>query len=51
MKDGGALANVQIDGADADVTLIDGQTTLYTLNSGKTSTKLDISAWTWFSIN
>jgi hypothetical protein len=51
MKDGGALANVQIDGANADATLIDGQTTLYTLNSGKTSTKLDISAWTWFSLN
>jgi hypothetical protein len=51
MKDGGALTNVQIDGANADATLIDGQTTLYTLNSGKNSTKLDISAWTWYSIN
>ena len=47
MKDGGALSNVQIDGATANGTLISGSTTKYTLNSGKTSTALDISGWAW----
>lgn len=36
MKDGGALSNVQIDGADADVDA--------TYNTG---TQIDISGWTW----
>ncbi len=47
MKDDGALSNVQIEGADADATLITGETTKYTLNSGKDATPLDISGWTW----
>ena len=47
MKDGGALANVQIEGVNADATLINGETTKYTLNSGKNAAALDISAWTW----
>lgn len=38
MKDGGALSNVQIDGADATV---DGDYT--------TGTKVDISTWSWIS--
>lgn len=45
MKNGGALSNVQIDGADADATVVSG--TKYTLNSGKDATPLDISGWTW----
>tara|TARA_B110000503_G_scaffold11917_1_gene16053 strand:+ start:176 stop:796 length:621 start_codon:yes stop_codon:yes gene_type:complete len=36
MKDGGALSNVQIDGADASITA-----------DYKTGTKVDISTWTW----
>ncbi|MEX6626564.1 hypothetical protein [Tenacibaculum salmonis] len=47
MKDNGALSNVQIEGADADATLIDGETKKYTLNSSKDATPLDISTWTW----
>jgi hypothetical protein len=47
MKDGGALSNVMIDGVSADATLNAGETTKYTLNSGKNSTALDISTWTW----
>jgi hypothetical protein len=47
MKDGGNLSNVQIEGADANATLISGETTKYTLNSGKDSTPLDISGWSW----
>ena len=47
MKDAGALANVQISGADADATLIADETKKYTLNSGKDATALDISTWTW----
>ncbi len=38
MKDGGALSNVQIDGADATTT-----------NPYNTGTQVDISAWTWRS--
>ncbi|MGB0777440.1 MAG: hypothetical protein ACPGR7_05375 [Flavobacteriaceae bacterium] len=47
MKDDGALSNVQIDGQDPDATLIDGETSKYTLNSGKDSPKVDISEWAW----
>lgn len=47
MKDGGALANVQINGADADATLMNGETKKYTLNTGKDASKVDISTWTW----
>lgn len=47
MKDGGNLSNVQIDGADPDVTGITGEPTFYTLNSGKDATPLDITGWTW----
>jgi hypothetical protein len=47
MKDGGNLSNVQIGGADANATLISGETSKYTLNSGKDSTPLDISGWSW----
>ncbi|TXG37399.1 hypothetical protein [Seonamhaeicola maritimus] len=47
MKDGGALANVQIEGADANATLLPDETKKYTLNSGKDATALDISGWTW----
>ena len=38
MKDGGALSNVQIDGADASTTA-----------DYKTGTKVDVSGWTWKS--
>lgn len=47
MKDNGALANVQINGADADATLLDGETKKYELNSGKDASKVDISTWSW----
>lgn len=47
MKDGGDLANVQINGATADATLLSGETTKYELNSGKDATPLDISGWIW----
>jgi hypothetical protein len=47
MKDGGSLSNVQIDGANPDATLIGGEASKYTLNSGKDATKVDISTWTW----
>ncbi len=47
MKDAGPTANVQIEGAGADVTLIAGETSKYTLNSGKDAAALDISGWTW----
>lgn len=50
MKDGGALSNVQIEGADADATLMTGETKKYTLNSGKSATALDISGWTWKNV-
>jgi hypothetical protein len=49
MKDAGALANVQIAGADAVGTLITGEASKYTLSSGKDATALDISTWTWIS--
>ncbi|MBU2949842.1 hypothetical protein KO493_03925 [Tamlana agarivorans] len=49
MADNGALSNVQINGADADATLIAGSSTEYTLNSGKDAVALDISAWTWIN--
>ncbi len=49
MKDGGALSNVQIDNADAVGTLITGETSKYTLTSGKSATALDITAWTWIN--
>ena len=49
MKDGGALSNVMIDGVSADATLNAGETTKYTLNSGKTSTALDITSWVWIN--
>ena len=47
MKDGGALSNVQIEGADADATLMSGETNKYTLNSGKDAAPIDVSGWTW----
>ena len=47
MKDGGSLSNVQIDGANPDATLIGGEASKYTLNSGKDAAKVDISTWTW----
>ncbi|TGV01917.1 hypothetical protein [Flavivirga rizhaonensis] len=47
MKDGGSTANVIIEGAGADVTVLSGETSKYTLNSGKDATALDISGWTW----
>ncbi|WP_298532560.1 hypothetical protein [uncultured Algibacter sp.] len=47
MKDGGDLANVQINGATADATLLSGETTKYELNSGKDAAPLDISGWAW----
>jgi hypothetical protein len=47
MKDGGALSNVQVEGATADASLIEGETSKYTLNSGKDATPIDISGWTW----
>ncbi|MCU4176754.1 hypothetical protein [Carboxylicivirga sp. N1Y90] len=47
MKDGGDVANVQIDGDAADATLISGETKKYTLNSGKDAAKVDISGWSW----
>jgi len=49
MKDAGALSNVKIAGADANGTLISGETNKYTLNSGKDATALDISGWVWKS--
>jgi hypothetical protein len=49
MKDGGALSSVQIDGSDADATLVSGETSKYTLNSGKDASVLDISTWSWKS--
>ncbi len=47
MKDAGPTANVIIEGVAADVTLNTGETSKYTLNSGKDATALDISTWTW----
>ena len=47
MAGDGALSNVQINGADADGTLVSGSTNEYTLNSGKDSNKVDISSWSW----
>ncbi len=48
MKDGGALSNVKIAGADADGTLVAGETSKYTLNSGnEANPTVDISGWTW----
>ena len=47
MADNGALSNVQINGANADATLISGETKKYKLNSGKDATPLNISTWTW----
>ena len=50
MKDGGALSNVQIDGANADATLITDETSKYSLNSGvKSAVTVDISGWSWIS--
>ncbi len=47
MKDGGNLSNVTINGAAADGTLISGESSKYTLNSGKDAEPLDVSGWTW----
>lgn len=47
MKDAGALTNVQISGAAPDATVIDGETSKYTLNSGKDATAIDITGWAW----
>lgn len=47
MKDSGALSNVQISGADADATLLDGESHKYQLNSGKDASAIDISGWSW----
>ena len=47
MADDGSLSNVQIEGADADGTLVTGSTNEYTLNSGKDSSAIDISGWSW----
>jgi len=47
MKDGGNLSNVTIDGSAADGSLISGESSKYTLNSGKDSEPIDISGWTW----
>ncbi len=47
MKDAGALTNVQISGAAPDATVINGETSKYTLNSGKDATAIDITGWTW----
>ncbi|WP_319482639.1 hypothetical protein [uncultured Draconibacterium sp.] len=49
LKADGALSDVQIDGADADGTVIDADAKTYTLNSGKDSDAIDISGWTWIS--
>ncbi|MCG8698383.1 MAG: hypothetical protein MI922_10050 [Bacteroidales bacterium] len=49
MKDGGALSNVNIAGAYANGTLLQGETSKYTLNSGKDAAAIDISGWTWTS--
>ncbi len=43
----GGLSDVQINGADANGTLISGETSKYTLNSGKDADAIDISGWTW----
>ncbi len=52
MKDDGALSNVQIEGADADATLITGETKKYTLAAGlKDSEKVDVSTWAWKNAN
>jgi urease beta subunit len=51
MKDGGALSNVKVDGADANATLISGQTNQYKFNSGANASPIDISAWTWKDAN
>ena len=50
LKDEGALSDVQIDGSDADASLISGETSKYTLNSGKDSGAIDISGWTWIGL-
>lgn len=47
LKADGALSDVQIDGADADGTVIDADAMTYTLNSGKDADAIDISGWTW----
>ncbi len=47
MKNAGALTNVQIEGANADATLLTGETSKYQLNSGNDATALDISTWSW----
>jgi len=47
MKDAGALTNVQISGAAPDATVINGETSKYTLNSGKDATAINITGWTW----
>lgn len=49
MQDAGPLSNVQINGADADATLVSGEASKYTLNSGKDAVALDISTWTWIN--
>jgi hypothetical protein len=38
-----------IEGVSADATLNAGETTKYTLNSGKTSAALDITSWVWIN--
>jgi len=47
MKDSGSLSNVKIGGADADATLMTGESHKYTLNSEKDADKVDISGWKW----
>ena len=48
MKDGGSTDNVIVDGTEADVTVIAGETSKYTFNSGlKTEETVDISGWDW----
>ncbi len=51
----GYIGNVVLDGSaitSSDVTLVDGETVgKYTLNSGKSSSAIDITGWTWISAN
>ena len=48
MKDAGPTANVIVAGSAADVTVIAGETSKYTFNSGlKDAPTVDVSGWTW----
>jgi len=47
LKDEGALSDITIDGVASVGTLVDGETSKYTLTSGKDSEQVDISAWSW----